>query len=74
MGREDKLNVACCLQIICFTWMLLKRGTGNGERGMGNGEWGMATCGRDYAGLMFELTLTLTLTLRVRVSSNIKPA
>ena len=31
---------------------------------------------RDYAYLMFELTLTLTLspTVRVRVSSNIKPA
>ena len=28
----------------------------------------LATCRRDYAGLMFELTLALT------VSSNIKPA
>ena len=24
-----------------FSWMLLKRGMGNGEWGMGNGEWGM---------------------------------
>ena len=32
----------------------------------------LATCRRDYAGLIFELTLTLT--VRVRVSSNSKPS
>ena len=32
----------------------------------------LATCGRDYAGLMFELTLTLTLTLTAWVYVNLR--